>query len=352
MNKLILTILATLTFASVSAQRISFEKTTVNTGQTKWKHPVTAVFKFSNKDAHTPLRIVSVDGGCGCVSATWTKGDIVRGSEGTLSITYDAKLLGRFDRYIEVYTNASKKPERVRIKGVVANGNLKTLEDIYPYEIDNVYLNTTSVEFPDVYEGDSAKATIEIMNNRTDVFVPRLMHLPPYITATMRPEMIGRGRKGVIELTLHSELLNQLGLNQTSIYLSRFNGDRVSSENEISLTAVKLNRIEETSATDQPAFAISTSDLNLGKMGRKSKLAGSVRITNKGRATLELSNIQAFNQAITVAVPKTTLAPGESVQMKITVQQKYLGLSKAQPRVLIITNDPKTPKMVLNVRFE
>jgi len=34
------------------------------------------------------------------------------------------------------------------------------------------------------------------------------------------------------------------------------------------------------------------------------------------------------------------------------VDAKFLGLSKAQPRVLIITNDPQRPKAVVNVNFE
>ena len=46
------------------AQRISFDKTVVNAGSTIWKKPVTAVFKFTNKDKN-PLLIRDVDAGCG-----------------------------------------------------------------------------------------------------------------------------------------------------------------------------------------------------------------------------------------------------------------------------------------------
>ena len=63
-------------------------------------------------------------------------------------------------------------------------------------------------------------------------------------------------------------------------------------------------------------------------------------------------SLQAFNQAITVSLPKTELQPGEEVKMSVTVNAKFLGMSKAQPRVLIITNDTKKPKEVVNVHFE
>ena len=49
------------------AQRISFDKTVVNAGSTIWKKPVTALFKFTNKD-RTPLLIRDVDAGCGCLT--------------------------------------------------------------------------------------------------------------------------------------------------------------------------------------------------------------------------------------------------------------------------------------------
>ena len=51
----------------MQAQRMSFDKTTVNAGSTLWKKPVTAVFKFTNKDKN-PLVVRDVDAGCGCLS--------------------------------------------------------------------------------------------------------------------------------------------------------------------------------------------------------------------------------------------------------------------------------------------
>ena len=206
------------------AQRISFDKTVVNAGSTIWKKPVTAVFKFTNKDK-SPLLIRDVDAGCGCLTTKWTREPLMKGDDGEISITYDAMMLGHFDRYIDVYTNAGEKPVRIRMKALVNNGEKKTLEELYPYSIDDILLSTNNVEFMDVSSGDSVKAEIELLNNGETVYTPMLMHLPAYITAEYQPEMIARGRRGKIELTLHSDKLQDLGLNQTSIYLARFSGD-------------------------------------------------------------------------------------------------------------------------------
>lgn len=349
LTKSILTGIAAVCCITASAQKLSFERETVTTKNTLWKHPVTAVFKFTNKGKE-PLIINSVDPGCGCLTSKWTQGAIEKGEQGEIIVTYDAMQLGRFDRIIEVFSNAEESPAQVRMKGTVTQGDKQTIQDMYPYSIDDIMLSTSNVEL-EVNKNDSAKAVINIYNGSKDVYTPTLMHLPSYITAKCEPEMIARGRKGTIELTLHGDKLNDFGLNQTNIYLARFAGDKVGTNNEINISAILLPNISNSNGAN-PQFEISTTDLYLGKIGNKKKLVGTVKIYNKGAAPLHIDRLQAFNQAIMVNLPKTEIAPGENVKMQITVQAKYLEMSKAQPRVLIITNDPKHPKEVVTIKFE
>ena len=127
----------------------------------------------------------------------------------------------------------------------------------------------------------------------------------------------------------------------------------MSSNNEIAVSAVLLPDLHFAEEfAKKPNFQISTTELDIGKLGKKTKLTGQVKLSNKGNGVLKLNKIQAFNQAITVSLPKTELQPGEEVKMLVTVDARFLGMSKAQPRVLIITNDPRHPKEVVNVHFE
>lgn len=332
------------------AQKISFESTTINAGNTLWQRPISATFKFSNKDKN-PLIITDVDAGCGCMVPKWTTGQLQKGDKGEITISYDAKMLGHMDRYIDVYTNQSSKPVRLRMKAYVTRSEVHTIEELFPYRIDNVCLNANNIEFSDVHAGDSAKVTIEILNDGQEVYTPGLMHLPSYLTAKFMPEMLARGQQGKIELTLHGDKLMNYGLNQTSIYLSRYAGDIVGATNELMVSSILLPEVKQSTGA-QPSFYISSSTLNLGKLGNKKKLTGNIRLKNNGSAPLTIDNIQAFNQAITVALPKRELQPGEATTLKVEVWAKYLGLSKAEPRVLIITNDPKSPKEVITIKFE
>ncbi len=372
MKKIISLIVFVLGSYGAMAQKISFKSNTVSTNTTIWKTPVTATFSFTNKEK-APLQIENVDAGCGCLSVEWPKEPVAKGAWGEIKVTYDAKMLGTFDRFIDVYTNGSSKPVQVRMKGNVSAKLEMNVEERFPYIVDNVRLSTNNIEFPDVHGGDSVNIRLEVYNAGKEVYIPQLMHLPPYVSMQVKPKMLARGRVGVIDLTVHGDLVPDLGLNQTSIYVARFPGDVVGSNNEILLSTVKLSEPNARSkGSDAPKMKLSTTNLvldshgkfanavgkigikpeTLGKLGIKTKMQGVVEISNRGKAPLNLTNIQAFNRAITVSIPTTTIAPGEKVLMKIAVDSRFLGMSKAQPRVLIITDDPMMPKAVINVKFE
>lgn len=372
MKKIIVLIIAMGLGGIVHAQKISFTNNTIAKGTTLWKTPVTATFTFTNKE-RTPLVIKDVDAGCGCLSVDWTKTPVEKGGKGEVKVTYDAKQLGTYDRFIDVYTNGSAKPVKVRMSGRISNVEEINVDEMFPYVIDNVRVSTNNIEFPDVYGGDSATVKIEVYNAGREVYTPQLMHVPSYITMDIKPKLLAAGRRGVIELTVHGDLVPELGLNQTSVYVPRFPGDKVGTNNDIEISTVKLSDVQlDNNSKVAPRMKLSTTELVLnshgrfanavgklgikpdflGKVGIKTKMQGVVTITNRGNAPLTLTNIQAFNRAITVSIPNTTIAPGQKAQMKVAVDSRFLGMSKAQPRILLITNDPKMPKAVINVKFE
>ena len=66
------------------------------------------------------------------------------------------------------------------------------------------------------------------------------MHLPPYLSAKATPEVLGRGKNGKIVVTLDTDKLPKLGITRTSVYLSRFPGDKVGADNEIPVSIALL----------------------------------------------------------------------------------------------------------------
>ena len=337
---------------ALSAQNISFDKSIVNFGVTLWYKPVTVVYTFENL-GQRPLEIENVESGCGCIDVRWTKGMVEEGHRGEVSVTYDAKLLGSVDKVIKVFVSGSIEPVYLRLKGKVSASENLDVVKLYPYQIGDVLLSSDNIEFPDVHKGDSASVSFEILNNSNEVYTPQLMHLPNYITAEYSPSMLGRGRRGTVTLKLNSERMVNVGINQANIYLARYSGDKVGEDNDIAVTSVLLpERTGYAEGLLKPKFVVSSRVVELGRLGRRSKLSGNVVITNEGTGVLNIESVAVYNQALNVSLPKRSLVPGESMKMKIVLQSKYLNRSNAQPRVLIITNDPDCQKETVTVSYE
>jgi len=145
-----------------------------------------------------------------------------------------------------------------------------------------------------------------------------------------------------------------MGLTQTSVYLSRYMGDKVSETNEILVSSVLLPDFSNVEGDNQvtPEFTISETEIDFTSPSRKAKPERTITITNNGTADLLIQQVQVFNKALSVSLGNRQLAPGKSTKMKIVVSSKFLQKAKSRPRVLLITNDPKHAKEIINVKVQ
>jgi hypothetical protein len=87
-------------------------------GYINYDSPVNAVAKFKNK-GKSPLVITAVVTGCGCTVARYPRTPLLPGHSSSISVSYDTKIIGTFNREIFVYSNAVESPQSIRIKGFV-----------------------------------------------------------------------------------------------------------------------------------------------------------------------------------------------------------------------------------------
>jgi hypothetical protein len=59
-----------------------------------------------------------------------------------------------------------------------------------------------------------------------------------------------------------------------------------------------------------------------------------------------------FTAGLKVTLPKRELKPGETTRLKITGINKDLKRARTKPRVLMITNDPDKPKVVITINVK
>ena len=326
------------------------DNATNRVGEIMFQSPKQVVFNFKNK-GNRAMQIIDVKAACGCTKAEWTKGNIAPGDKGQIKVVYDAKTLGTFTKELAVFHTASSDPTYITIEGRVVTSLLDYSGD-FPIDLGNIRINKNYVEFDDVNRGDHPVAEIQVFNQERTPYRPELMHLPAYLSMESVPEVIAGGRSGKILLTLNSEKLGLLGLNQTRVFISRFMGDKVGDDNEILVSSVLLPDLSKLTASQlerAPKMEFSHSKVSFGPMNGKSKQKQSIYITNSGKETLNIRTVQVFNQAISVSLGNRTLEPGKYTELKITVNAKYLKKAKSQPRVLLISNDPANPKQVIQV---
>ena len=333
--------------------KATFDKMTHEFGVVLWKHPATATFQIKN-DGDKPLVISNVTTSCGCTVADWTKEPIAPGATGVVTSTFDAKALGHFYKDIGVYCNASARPIYLMLRGEVS-ADPKNYTLTHPYEIGAIRLNKAAIEFDDTNKGDKPTMEILVANTTSDVYTPVLMHLPPYLEAVAVPERIGKNATGKIKVTLDTDKLPKFGLTTATVYLSRFPGDKVSEENAIPVSAVLLpdfSNMSQQQRLNPPAVQLSATEFTVPPLAENAKKKLTVVVKNVGKSDLDITDLQVFNPALGVQLKKRVLKPGAQTKMKITVYGKYLKKVKSAPRVLMITNDPNCPKIVIRVNVD
>lgn len=349
-KKIILVSLAAMAALSTSAQRLEIEKETVDCGSVAYDSPVTAVFELRNKGLRK-LKIDDVRTSCGCIGVDYPKGEVPGGETFKVRLTYDARQLGRFYKQAAIYSNASDEPVYLTMRGVVL-AEVEEYAGNYPFEFGDLRANTNELEFDDVNKGDTPELEIRIRNAGTKTLRPNLMHLPSYLSAAVTPAELRPGHEGRISVTLNSAELHDYGLTQTSVYLANEPGEKVSQDKEIQVSSVLLPGFD--GMTDEvrkfaPRMEISADSLLIDFAG-KGKKKGGIEITNTGRTTLKIRSLQMFTGGLKVTLGKRELEAGESTTLKITAYRDQLAKTHGRPRVLMITNDPDRPKVVIKIK--
>ena len=348
-KKTILTFMMIAATTAASAQKITVKEAEIDCRKVQYFKPVTATFNLKNKGSRR-LKINDVRVSCGCIKADYPKEEIASGDEFTISLTYDARQMGHFFKEAAIYSNGSKEPLYLSMKGIV-------MEDVpdytgdFPFVIGNLRLDKRDLEFDNVNKGDQPVIDIHIINDGTTVLEPNLMHLPPYLTTTSSKQYLRPGNQGKISVTLHTEKLRDYGVTETSVYLANKPGDKVSIDNEITASAVLLPQfaqMTETQRLNAPQLTLSANEIKVD-LADKDKATERIELTNSGKSPLQISSLHMYSKALKLTLGKRTLKPGEKTTMKVTVEREAYKNARTRPRILMITNDPKNPKIEINI---
>lgn len=344
-------ILLTLTaLCPAIAQHLTSNETLHDCGQVLFRKPVTVEFTLHNSNSRQ-VAIKQIETSCGCTTAKMKRRNISSGKGATMHVTFDAKQLGHFVKQVWIYEEGQPEPLELTIKGVVVT-EIKDYSSDYPHLIGQIRSDCNEIEFDDVHAGEEPFKRFQILNTTGETIEPVIMHLPEWLKADVAPSRMAPEQSGEITFTIISDKLRNMGLTQTTVYLGKFPGDRVGQDKEIPVSVILLPTKKESENTNPnvPQLAISSKSVKRSEMsGKSGKLKGEIIVQNIGRSTLDITSLQMFTVGVQISIAKTKLEPGEMTKLKIQVNEDELKDVKGTPRILMITNDPRQPKVIIEI---
>jgi hypothetical protein len=349
----IIVLLMLMPLSLLAQPKLTITNKIIDCGEVLFGKPVTARFELKNR-GFRQLNIDTVETSCGCTVADYPQKSVSAGQRFSISATFDARMLGHFNKQVAVHFRGFDKPVYLTFTGIVASGVID-YSGTYPFKIGSLHVDKNDIEFDNVNCGDTPIAEMLIVNGGKQVYKPVIMHLPAYLTVTAVPAELYPKQSGKIFFALDSKKLRDYGLTQTMVHLSRFPGDNVCDENSINVSAVMLPDFKDMTESQlklAPSMHISQKSVELGSFGGKPKKKGTVIITNSGSSNLNITSLQVFTSGLEVTLGKRVLKSGETTKMKVTAVAKYLKMARSKPRVLMITNDPSMSKVIIDINVK
>lgn len=116
----IISILALISLVSFTTPEagITWVNQTQHLGKIIKGKPVSVKFEFTN-NSNKPMIVTRVKTSCGCTASEWPKEPVGVGETSSIKATYNAAVLGNFNKSITVYTDNGEQPYILYLKGEV-----------------------------------------------------------------------------------------------------------------------------------------------------------------------------------------------------------------------------------------
>ncbi len=314
---------------------------------------VSTEFEFTNT-GKVPLILQNVQASCGCTTPEWPKEPLMPGQQGTIKVAFNPKNRpGPFTKTITVSSNADHPVQILTIKGIVVPEDKNSLVNSlgYKYEIGDLKLSTIYVSFGEIVMGNTAKATIDLINASPDRTIrPGFLSLPPYVSVEFSPEILAPYEMGKIIFKYSSTGKNDWDYVADRLMLT-VNGQLVP-KNIISLTAIikeDFSKLTPQELANAPVAAFDTTTYDFGKIPAAGKAEHNFIISNKGRSELFIRKVSASCGCTVVQPTKNKILSGESTEIKVVYDPH--GRSGADKKAItVVTNDPRQPKTYLWIK--
>lgn len=308
-------------------------------------------FKFKNT-GNQPLIVNKVTASCGCTTPKWTKEPIAPGKDGYIQVAYNPKNRpNKFNKSVTVYSNANPKVVSLRITGNVIP-KPKTIEDDYPFLIGDVRFKTNHMAFVKVYKDEKKTVSIQVVNTSGQNQSISFTQVPKHLKLTPNPTTLKPNQKGTITGTYDASSINDWGFIVDRVQVNYNNKE--DRKNRLTISATVSENFTNLTA-DQLASAavmdINERVFNFGEIKQKESVEHSFVFKNSGKSDLIIRKVSSSCGCTAVSPKEKVIKPGQSSSIK-AIFSSGTRVGRQNKSITVITNDPKTPNLVLRVTGE
>lgn len=291
----------------------------------------------------------NVKASCGCTTPEWTKNPIPPGGEGYVKAIFDPRNRpGNFNKTVTVQSNAQNGTMVLRITGKVLPRE-KTVEDIYPRNMDAIRLESSHLAFTKMAPTQKKTEQLKIISTSAEPLKITFLNVPKHVSVKVVPEVLQPNQAGVITATYDASVKNDWGFVTDNVFII-FNDVR-DYKNRLTLSA----SIEEDFASwspekiaNAPIVNIVEKTWNFGEIKQGDVVNHEFLLKNEGKSELIIRKVKASCGCTAIKPDKTVLAPGETTSIVAEFNSDHKS-GRQNKSVTVVTNDPKTTTTLLRI---
>jgi len=293
-----------------------------------------------------PLIINTVHTSCGCTSPAWSKEPVLPTKSGYIDVSFDPRdRPGAFTKSIIVDCNATEKSITLYISGNVMP-RPEPLSSSYPYEMLDLRLKATTVNYGKIIAGQTATKEIEVVNpsKANLVIAPDADNTPPYMQISAKPSILKPGEKGVIKCQFNTAKYGDYDYVQfdVPILVNTYSY-------ALHVKGIIYENFTEKDKKNAPVLTLTESSIDLGEIPSGEVKICRINYKNTGADTLRIRAVRNACDCISIRIDTPAVAPG--AEGTITAIFNSEGRSGKQERYLtIITNSAVTQQVMCKIK--
>ncbi|MDR7131922.1 hypothetical protein J2X69_004288 [Algoriphagus sp. 4150] len=281
---------------------------------------------------------------CGCTTVDYTKDTLVVGESGSLLVSFDpSSSAGYFSRMIVVKGNLLGAQDTLYIEGN-AIPRASDPEGTYRTRKGDLGFRLSKINVGEVLTNEPKLKQVEVYNFGEKIFhKDSLMYTgPEYIRVNQLSDVILPNDRGLLQVFYDGNMKGDLGYFE----------DKISLNWQDSTTYIDLDVLADVfeyyapfskeNLNLVPQLVIGTKEIDLKTIKASTIQVEYVVLSNRGKQVLEIKKIQGNCECLKLELPKTSLDPGESIELKVVFDPKgRQGID--QRNIYIFSNDPLNP---------